>query len=108
MLQKTHAVRNTWGKKCDKFLVMSAKYRDSSYPGNTCMILTKLGSIDKKSLCPTLDDVISLNVSYQYEKLWERTVLAFTHVWQNYGGQFDFILKVGYRYSKPTILKCPP
>lgn len=69
--QKANAVRQSWGRDCDKFLIMYPKFR----------------AVTEK------EDAVSLPVSYHYSALWNRTQLALLHLWTHFGTAYDFILK---------------
>eukprot|EP00794_Sanderia_malayensis_P010678 gene10678-11811_t len=65
---KGKAVRDTWGKRCNKLIFMSSK-DDPSYPA------------------------INLNVTEGRENLWDKTRAAFKYIYQHHMKDADWFLK---------------
>lgn len=75
---KTKAVKNTWGKKCDKLIFMSSEPH------------------------PEFDIVTLPNLNESRNELWNKTRLGFYHVYKKYLNDYDFFMKADddkYKYQ---------
>lgn len=68
--KKAMHVKNTWGKRCNKLLLMSSRY-DAEL------------------------DTIALPVLEGRTNLWDKTKSAFQYIQRNHYGEFDWVLKAG-------------